>query len=631
GKAIDARSDIWSLGVVLYEMLAQKQPFAGETTSDTIAAILTKESAPPTNFNRQIPAELERIVLKTLAKDADERYQTAKDLLVDLKRLKKQIELGAEIERSASANRQTVEQGENATQVLSAQTTASSAEYIVGEIKNHKIGLVVLSVLILAAAGFGYRFFLSRSANMAQIESIAVLPFVNESGNADVEYLSDGMTETLINSLSQLPKLSVKARSSVFRYKGKETDAKQVGADLNVQAVLNGRVVQRNDDLTLYLSLVDAATENLIWGKQYNQKLSNLVSLQNEIARDVSNNLQTRLSGADERKLAKNYTENAEAYQLYLKGRFYWYKFPAKEYEKSRDYFQQAIDVDPNYALAYSGLAVYYGFGAANGFLPPDENWLKSEASVNKALALDNTLPDAYNALAGVTFYYYDDWGKAERELKRAIELNPNYAEARSHYAVNLQDFGRFEEALAQMQRVVELEPLSVRFNRNLAVIFYQTRQYDRAIEQYRKALELDLNNPYTHELLGNAYEQKGMQKEAVAEWSKALRLTEDNESAMILERTYAAAGFNAAVHALWQKKLEQLNERANRGEYVPAMNYALAYTRLADKEQAFAWLAKAQQERNRLKYDVNLDPIFDSLRDSPRFQDLVRRVGLPQ
>ncbi len=334
----------------------------------------------------------------------------------------------------------------------------------------------------------------------------------------------------------------------------------------------------------------------------------------------------------DDQKLAKTYTENAEAYQLYLKGRYYWYKFPAKEYAKSRDYFQQAIDVDPNYALAYSGLGVYYGFAAGNGFLPPtNENWLKSEVAVNKALALDDALSEAYNALAGVTFYYYDDWAKAELELRRAIELNPNYAEARSHYAVNLQDFGRFEEALAQMKRVVELEPLSVRFNRNLAVVFYQTRDYDRAIEQYRKALELDLNNPYTHELLGNAYEQKGMQKEAVTEWSKALRLTEDNESATMLERIFTASGFNAALRSLWQKKLEQLNERAKRGEYVPAMNYAFAYTRLADKEQAFAWLAKARQEHSRLKYDVNLDPIFDSLRADPRFQDLLRRVGLPQ
>ncbi|HEV8159651.1 MAG TPA: tetratricopeptide repeat protein, partial [Pyrinomonadaceae bacterium] len=401
--------------------------------------------------------------------------------------------------------------------------------------------------------------------------------------------------------------------------------------ELSVQAILNGRVVERGDNLTLSLELVDTQTGNQIWGEQYNRKQTDLVSLQNEIARDVTNKLQVKLSGADEQKLTKNYTENSEAYQLYWKGRYYWYRFPAKEFEKSRDYYQQAIDVDPNYALAYAGLAEYYGFGAAVGFLPPtSENRSKMAAAVNKALALDDTLPDAYNALAGVKQSNNDRAG-AERELRRIIELNPNYAEGRRHYAMFLIEDGRSEETLAQMRKVLELEPLSVPFNRDLAKMFYRTRQYDRAIEQYRKTLELDPNDAYTHELLGDTYEQKGMQKEAVAEWSRALRLTGDNESATMLERTFAASGFNAAVRALWQKKLERFNEKAERGEYVPAMNYALAYTRLADKEQAFAWLAKAEQERSRLIYVIKLDPIYDSLRDDPRFQDLLRRVGLPQ
>jgi tetratricopeptide (TPR) repeat protein len=353
--------------------------------------------------------------------------------------------------------------------------------------------------------------------------------------------------------------------------------------------------------------------------------------LQSEIARDVANKLRTRLSGAEQQKLTKRYTENAEAYQLYLKGRYYWYKFPAKEFEKSRDYYQQAIDVDPNYALAYAGLAEYYGFGAATGFLPPsDENWSKSEAAARKALALDDALPDAYNAMSGFKQFNNDRAG-AERELRRAIELNPNYAEGRRHYAMFLIEDGRSEEALAQMRKGLELEPLSVPSNRDLAMIFYRTRQYDRAIEQYQKTLELDPNDAFTHELLGDTYEQKGMQKEAVAEWSRALRLTGDNESATMLERTFAASGFNAAVRALWQKKLERFNEKAKRGEYVPAMNYALAYTRLADKEQAFAWLAKAEQERNGLIFQAILDPRNDSLHDDPRYQNLLRRVGLPQ
>jgi serine/threonine-protein kinase len=626
GLVVDARTDIFSLGVVLYEMLAGRLPFTGDSTSDVIASILRTEPKPPGIFNQDIPTELNRITAKTLEKDREERYQTVKDLLVDLKRLKKQIELQTEIERTGSANKQT--DNETATQILAARTTSNVGD-VASEIKNHRRGFVAgLMILLLAAIGLGYWYFSSRSTNTKQIESIAVMPFINESGNADVEYLSDGMTETLISSLSQIPKLNVKARSSVFRYKGKEKNAQTIGKELNVQAILNGTVVQRGQNLALHIELIDPQTEIVLWSADYKQPMANLVSLQSDITRDVSSKLKIKLTGADEQKLAKNYTENAEAYQLYLKGRYYWYKFPAKEFEKSGDYYQQAVNVDPNYALAYSGLAEYYGFGVAHGFLPPtSENWSREAAAANKALALDDALPNTYNALSGFKQFNGDRAG-AERDLKRAVELNPNYAEGHRHYAMFLTEGGRFEEALGQMKIVLELEPLSVAYNRNLAMIFYGMRQYDNAIKQYQKALELDPNDAFTHELLGDAYEQKEMQKEAVAEWSRALTLTGDNESATLLERTFAASGFNAAVRALWQKKLEQFNEKTKRGEYVPAMNYALAYTRLADKEQAFDWLTKAEQERNRMIFNVKLDPIYDSLRADPRFQALLRRVG---
>jgi TolB-like protein len=372
-------------------------------------------------------------------------------------------------------------EAKNATEVLLTATdeaqlqTNGSDDGFVPQIENHKLGFLIgILIFSLAAALFGYWFF--GNQNTKQIESIAVLPFVNESGNADAEYLSDGIPESLIGSLSQLPRLSVKARSSVFRYKGKEIDPKKIGQELSVQAVLLGRFIQRGEQLILNLELVDVKTENVIWSEQYARQKIDLVALQREIVRDVSSKMQMRLSGAEQQRLVKNYTENSEAYRLYLKGRYYWHKFPAKEYEKSRDYYQQALDADPNFALAYAGLAEYYGFGAANGFLPPtDENWSRSEAAARQALALDDMLPDAYNALAGVKQFNNDRAG-AERDLKRAIELNPKYAEGYAHYAHFSAEAGRFEESVAQMRKAMKLEPFNVRYSRRLGEIFYGAR-----------------------------------------------------------------------------------------------------------------------------------------------------------
>ena len=531
------------------------------------------------------------------------------------------------IERAA-ANKRTDSQTGNATQMLAARPT-SGVEYAVSEIKNHKRGFVViLSVLLLAAVGLGYWFLVRQSANATPIESIAVLPFVNESGNADVEYLSDGMTESLINSLSQLPKLAVKARSSVFRYKGKDAAPQQVGSELSVQAILNGRMVQRGDDLALYISLVDARSGNQLWGEQYKRKLTDLASLQSEIARDVSEKLRLRLTSTEQQRLTKQGTQNTEAYQAYLRGRFYWNKGIAPGYEKSREYYQQAIDLDPTYALAYSSLADYYGFASSIGLLPPDENWPKAEAAANKALALDNTLAETYNPLAAVKLYYYRDWVAAERYFRRGIELDPNFAEIHAHYALCLTLFGRNEEALAEARRSVELDPLSSRFNYFWGRILFFMRQYDRAIDQFHRTLELDPNYVTAHEELGDAYEQKGMQREAVAEWGKALTLRGAGEQASSLERTYAASGFEMVVRALAQEQLTKLNERMKRGEYVPAWDYVTAYTRLGDKEQAFAWLNKAVQERNGFVFVVKVNPIYDKLRGDPRFQELLRRGG---
>ena len=360
GKAVDARSDIFSFGLVLYEMLAGKRAFEGENAMDVISSILQKEPVPLSRLMSDVPHEIERIVGKALRKDCEERYQTAKDLLIDLKDARQELEFQNKLERSSAPHREQVE-----TQIINAATTdaaqkTSTAEYITAEIKNHKLGFVVLSVLLLAAVGLSYWYFSNRTSNTKQIESIAVMPFVNQSGNADTEYLSDGMTETLISSLSQLPKLNVKARSSVFRYKGKETDAQTIGKELNAQAILTGNVVERGQNLSLYVELLDVAADKVLWSQTYNRPITNLVSLQSDIARDVSNNLRTRLSNADEQRVTKTYTADPEAYQLYLQGLYHWNKRTAEDIRKSIALFQQAIEKDPSYAKAYAGLAFAY-------------------------------------------------------------------------------------------------------------------------------------------------------------------------------------------------------------------------------------------------------------------------------
>jgi serine/threonine protein kinase/TolB-like protein/lipoprotein NlpI len=620
GEKVDTRTDIFNLGVLFYEMLAGHAPFAGATASDVIAAILRDEPA-------QIPGaepELQSIVRQALQKERTDRYPAMRDMLADL--TKQQFRFLMDAEREASADEAS---GVPNVPPPAADAPLPAAQETWGERARRaalplRWKLAWLSLLVAVAGLFGSGVLVT---NDQQIASIAILPFVNASGNADLEYLSDGLTETLIRRLAQLPKLSVKARSSVFRYKGTDTNPAAIGAELNVQAVLNGRVMQRGEQFTLSLELVDVRSQNVLWSELYNLQPTNLVLLQSEITRDVASQLKLELSGAEAQKLSKHDTEKSEAYRLYLQGRYYWLRFPEPSFEKSRVYYQQAIEADPNYALAYAGLSEYYGYGAATGFLPPDENWAKSADASHRALALDETLPDAYNALAGVKESYNDDAG-AERDLQRAIELDPNYAEGRAHYAIHLSYARRFDESLAQHRIVLELEPLSVRYNYLLAEFFYWTRAYDRAVEQTRKALELDPNNPLAHELLGFVFEQKGMRKEAIAEWSRALTLTEDQELAQLLDRTCGASGFDAAVRALWRRKLERLDTRAKGGAYVPAMDFALAYTRLADNDQAFAWLAKAEQERNGRLGRARLDPLFDPLRADPRSRRVLEDRG---
>jgi len=635
GFVVDARTDIWSLGVVLYEAVAGRKPFQGETTADIINSVIEKTPAPVSRYTSNLPEALEWIVSRALRKAQSDRYQTANELLTDLKELRTRMEIAkvsGEAAGSAAVSPPSPVRATKENEGAVAPTYVSTIEYITTGIKRHKAGFA-LGVLILAAALVGLGFYIKKSrtdvASPATIQSLAVLPFKNESGNPDVDYLTDGMTDTLIISLSRLPNMVVKSKFLVARYKENEIDLPQVASQLSVQAVLSGRLKQHGDQVTLYLSLVDARTGNQIWGQQYDRSMKEVAGLQRDIARDVSQRLRP-LTAAERQTLTKGGTGNSDAYNAYLKALYYWQK-PPPGYYKSREYFQQAIELDPTYALGYAGMAHYYGFAAARGMLPPDENWAKAEAAANKALELDDTLAETYNARVGVELYFHRDWVAAERSFRRGEELNPNSVEVHNHYALCLPLFGRNEEAVAEMKRTLDLEPLSLRYNVNYATLLFWLHQYDGAIDQLHKTLDLDPNFGPAYEWLGNVYEQKGMQKEAMQAWVTALGLRRQSELAANVEQTHTASGFDAAIRVLEQAALKDAEERSKRGEYITPTEYALAYLRLRDKDKALAWVEKAVDVRDRFSLQLLIDPLYDKLRSEPRFQAALRRIVIKQ
>ncbi|HAF22791.1 MAG TPA: hypothetical protein DCK93_07725 [Blastocatellia bacterium] len=480
--------------------------------------------------------------------------------------------------------------------------------------------LAAITVLILAAIAVSAYFYLARK-NIAAIQSVAVLPFVNASGNADVEYLSDGITESLINSLSQLPNLSVKARSTVFHYKGKDVTPQQVGSELSVQAVLNGRVTQRGDQLTLSVELVDARTGNQIWGEQYNRMTADLVSLQSEIARDVSTKLRVKLSGADKQKLAKNYTANPEAYQLYLKGLFYSNKRTLKDSEIAVRYLQQATAADPSFAPALVGLADSYVYIAlSEGGAPAHEVMPKGRDAALKALTLNDGLGEAHAALGFILTCYDYDFAGAEREYQRAIELSPNFVNAHQRYSLLLTLLGRHEESLAEARRGLEIDPLSLIANRGYGERLIEARRYEEAVAQLKKTLELDSNFPLAYSSLASVYQAQGDYAASVEAIAKSYELTGRPEYAALARESFAKGGWSGYLRAMLERRLD-----------LRAYTRATYHAALGERDKAFAELNKAYENREGGLIRLKVDPRLDPLRDDPRFQELLRRVGLPQ
>jgi serine/threonine protein kinase/tetratricopeptide (TPR) repeat protein len=637
-EEIDHRSDIFSFGCILFEAATWRRAFEGKDAIDSLNKIIREPVTPISNFNPAAPADLQRIVRRCLAKDREDRYQTIKDVAIELRELRRELEVAgvdttvppakSETTTSPDAEIKTVESGGAQTGSASGSipAPASSAEYIVSRIKQHKLAAVfTLLVLIAGAVGLGL-YPHARNTEVA-IESIAVLPFENRSNDPDADYISDGITESINNSLTRLPNLKVIPHSVAFHYKGKPMEAQKFGDELHVNAVLIGRVVQHGDNLTVSVELDDVRNGKQLWGEQYSRRLADLLAVKSDIAREVSQRLRSQLSGEEQQKLTRGSTENPEAYQLYLKGNYYTSKFTNEGFRKGIDYFNQAIAIDPNYALAYSGLAFNYN-NAGDWMTPPREAAPKAKDAAKRALAIDDTLADAHLSLATSAHWYDWDWATAEREFKRAIELNPNDPRPHGYYSWYLATMGRTDQALAEAKQGQQLDSVSLEANLFVGSILVFSRQYDQAIEQLRSGIELDPTYWYAHDFLGRAYEQKGRMPEAIAEFQRAVELEKDNaENWSNLGHAYALSGKRSEA----QKIIDQLKELSAHS-YVAPYNFAAIYAGLGDKDQAFAWLDRAYADRSGfLAFYFKTDAHMDSLRSDPRFAELLRRVGLPQ
>jgi TolB-like protein/Flp pilus assembly protein TadD len=558
-----------------------------------MAAIMRDEPPELSESGRNISPALDHIVRHCLQKDREQRFQSARDLAFDLKTL-------SDITRPAQASK------------------AAAA----GPRRTRRLLLLAGAVAISLALAASITWLRPRGKS---IDSIAVLPFLNASRDPNAEYLSDGITESIINSLSRLSQLRVAARSTVFRYKGRDEDPQKVGRDLNVRAVVSGKVVQRGDTLSIQADLVDVGSGSQLWGDHYDRKLSDILTVQEEIAKEISEKLRLRLTGKEKEQLRKRYTANTEAYQLYLKGRYSWEKRTESGLKQSIEFFQQAIENDPGYALAYAGLADSYAVLSSYSVMPPAESYPRSRAAARKALEIDDGLAQAHATLGLVLTEYDHDWSGGESEYKKAIELDPGYAMAHFWYSQLLSAREHSDEASAQIRRARELDPLSPIIQANLARQLVFAREYDRAIEEGRKAVETIPNFPPAHRFLAYTYRAKGMIREAIAESQAAASLLGQTPLGLLnLGLAQALAGQRSEA----LQTIEEMKILAAR-RYVSPAYIAMVFQCLGDKDQTFEWWAKACEDRSFDPIFLKVDPLNDGLRNDPRFADLLRKAGL--
>jgi TolB-like protein/Flp pilus assembly protein TadD len=606
GRSVDQRSDIFSLGVLLYELATGERPFKGNTSVSLLSSIIKDTPRFITEVQPACPRELARIVRHCLVKDPEYRYQTAKDLRNDLHQLKQDSD---SVELAASGGA-AVRQDRPAPRRM------------------HVIGAGVAALALVAAVLMGLRSWSARPSPGAPIDSLAVLPFVNVGADPNAEYLSDGITENLINSFSQVPQLRVVPRSTAFRYKGREVDFMTIGRELSVRAVLTGRVVQRGDTLNIQAELVDVAGDSQLWGRQYARPLADLITVQQEIATAVSERLRLASSADGQNRPAMAMaTANAEAHQLFLRGQYAWNRRTGRSLGQAVDYFLQAIDKDPGYALAWARLADCYGLYGFYGAGSPREAGPRAKEAALRALRIDDTLTEAHTTLGWIHATYDWDWAAAEKEFQRALQLNPDNGLATSRYTVYLEATGRMDEALARVRRAQELEPASLIISSVVGRRFHYARQYDQAAAELRRALDLDPNFVQAHLYLGWVHEQQRRYEDAIAELRRAYTLSEgESETAGALGHAYAVSGRKPDA----EKMIASMNEQASR-RYLAPFDYALVYLGLGATDSAFEWLEKAYDERSTWLFWVKVDPRFDSLRGDPRFRDLLKRMRFPE
>jgi serine/threonine protein kinase/tetratricopeptide (TPR) repeat protein len=596
-KELDGRTDLFSFGIVLYEMATGRLPFEGSSSGVIAEAILNRNPMPPMRINPDIPPALQEVIRRALEKDKNLRYQHASDMRAELQRLKRDSESG----RRAAEN-----ETESAPPPMTSRSSsggkqgARSSSVQTGGLRPQRVSKI--------------------------IDSLAVLPFENTAGDPGHEYLSDGITGSLINILARIPKLRVMAQSTVLRYKGRAIDPQAIGRELNVRAVLTGRTMQSGGSLRVGAELVDVTTGSQLWGAQYDRKPGDIFAVQDDISNEISEKLRLQLTRAEKKRLTKHHTENAEAYRLYLQGRHYWNRWTEEGFYKAIEYFQQAVEKDPTYALAYTGIADSYVLLGWNSYLPPKEAFPKGKAAALTALKLDPNLAEGHAPSAALLWLYDWQWEEAQTEFKRALELGPTYATANHWYAEYMMTMGRHEEAIARMKAGHELDPLSLIINVAVGWAFYLSRRYDEAIEQLHRTIELEPNYPVTYWILGLLLRKTGRYELAIAEGEKGVKLSGGSPlMRAALAHTLGTAGKAEEARQMLQD-LKQLAEQ----KYVASYFLAGIHIGLGENDRAIECLEQAYKEHSHWLIYLHIDPGIDGLRGNPGFQDLLRRVGLP-